>query len=169
MRNNMEALVYPRQSQDGIKCYFPKTVAVPENAVRQVIQPPIKEVKNRQFEEKINFGSLKYIKKKNIQLKNPSYEIKISHKIIQKYISAPEFTPISSHIEKIIKKHSGEITNSEIIDLFKDNKQMASLVELSIDSLVRANKILIDQNGDICWIHNPSLFEKYSKDLTLRV
>ena len=40
---------------------------------------------------------------------------------------------------------------------------------LTIDALISENKMMRDVDGQLCWIYNPELFEKYSSNPELRL
>lgn len=70
-------------------------------------------------------------------------------------------------VEKVIEKKSGEYNRTELWKILP-RKIMWQTYLIILDYLTKNNKILLDNDGKIVWIWNPSLIRKLEKEGLLK-
>ena len=68
-----------------------------------------------------------------------------------------------------IQDMSGEITISRLMRMHNIKRYYTSCICLIVEELLKANKILIDRQGIICWIFNPNVTAYYTSRPDLRI
>lgn len=90
-----------------------------------------------------------YIKIKEFQIVEPSYLLTL----YETTHSSKNCTAVKN-AKILIKKGINPIGRPELIGEKENNYTKKS-------RLLKENKIIVDSNGNICWIYNPKLFDKY--------
>jgi len=48
-------------------------------------------------------------------------------------------------------------------------KNLKACSQTEINKYIRENKVIVDNNGTLCWVYNPKLYDKYAQHPELRI